>query len=231
MKTNNYKDFTAFVFSLFISLIAHTQDTLHFIQNPSFEDQPSRGGYYNNAVSYPVNPIEDWFDCGKLFFPNETSPDIHGKTTKYWNIKQNPSHGETFLSLTLRDNYTWESLSQELLQDVEQGKCYSFTLDLCRSDSYMSGSRLFKESASFLYVVPAVLMVWAGDELCVQDELLYKTTPIKNKDWQSYEIKFSPKKSYKYISIEAYYEDVSKIENGHILIDNISPFIVTECKD
>ena len=95
----------------------------------------------------------------------------------------------------------------------------------------MSGSRLHKTTTGFLYRTPAILMVWAGDGFCAQDELLFESKPIQNTEWETFEITFSPQKSYRYISIEAYYNDVTKIENGHILIDNISPFIVSECKD
>lgn len=201
------------------------------LRNPSFEDTPRRGGWYNSAFESQKNNIKGWFDCGILNFKDETAPDIH--PSNFWSNTKQPSHGDTYLGLVTRDNDTYESVSQELRSPMKAGQCYSFSVDLSKSERYLSRSRLKEEDdREYNYTTPIVFRVWGGYGHCGTVELLAESAPVKNSPWKTYQFKLSPKSNYKYITFEAYYKvPVILPYNGHILVDNCSDIIQINCDD
>lgn len=220
-----------YLFILILSSFnSFSQDTLVLIANPSFEEEPRKGSYYDNTLSAKRNKIKGWYDCGVLKFPNETAPDIHGGNSKLWSNQHQPSEGNSYIGLVVRDNFTWESVSQELDKYLKSGFCYRFTIDISMSNSYLSGSRLYKDDKpTYSYNNPSVLSIWAGDGYCERKELLFETIPIDHEDWRTYEIIFQPITNMKHITFEAYYIDEDNPQNGNILLDNISPIVMTRC--
>jgi len=79
-------------------------DTIR-LRNSSFEDTPKRGGE-------ALEGIAGWFDCGRINFPAETPPDIH--PNGYWENNLPASDKKTYLGMVVRDNATYESVSQRL---------------------------------------------------------------------------------------------------------------------
>jgi outer membrane protein OmpA-like peptidoglycan-associated protein len=201
------------------------------LRNPSFEDEPRQGGYYNTAISSQRNNIKMWFDCGILHFEEETAPDIH--PSDFWENRKQPSDGETYLGLVTRDNDSYESVSQKLMSPLKEGQCYSFSVDLAKSEKYVSGSRLNRnDDREYNYTTPAVFRVWGGYGHCSIIELLAESVPVENSPWKTYNFKLSPKSNYGYITFEAYYEvPVLFPYNGHILVDNCSDMIQINCED
>jgi len=223
--------------SLFIVLISFCAmgmsaqfDTIS-LRNPSFEDSPRKGGYYTNAMEAQRNNIKGWFDCGIYNFEMETAPDIH--PSDYWSNTKQPSHGRTYLGMVTRDNDTWESVSQELPTPMKAGQCYSFSVELSKSERYISGSRLNAEDKpKYNYTTPSVFRLWGGYGYCGTAELLAESVPVKNSEWKTYTFKLSPKANYKYITFEAFYKVPVVIPyNGHILVDNCSKLIEINCED
>jgi len=205
-------------------------DTIR-LSNPSFEDNPRKGGYYNNPFQAQQNNIKGWYDCGIIHFSEETAPDIH--PSDYWENRKQPSHGDTYLGMVTRDNDTWESVSQELPVPLQGGKCYSFSIELSKSRQYISGSRLNAEDKpKYNYTTPAVLRMWGGFGYCGTNELLAESIPVDNSEWKTYSFKLSPEANYKYITFEAFYKVPVVIPyNGHILVDNCSDLIEINCED
>lgn len=201
------------------------------LRNPSFEDSPRKGGYYQNAIEAQRNNIKGWYDCGIINFALETAPDIH--PSDYWSNTKQPSHGRTYLGMVTRDNDTWESVSQELPSPLKAGKCYSFSIELSKSERYISGSRLNAENKlKYNYTTPSVFRLWGGYGYCGTAELLAESVPVKNSEWKTYTFKLSPKANYKYITFEAFYKvPVVFPYNGHILVDNCSKIIEINCED
>ena len=214
-------------------LMLNGQDVEISINNPSFEDIPHKG--------QPGSYIRGWYDCGLVLFKQETPPDIHpmiGPDLKpritenltiridtvmrgMWDVTTKPSEGNTYLGMVVRDNDSWESLSQRLKIPIEEGKCYSFNIDLARSDYYVSGSRLTNEEEN--YTEPAVLRIWGGSAVCGKQELLGESITVSNKDWRTYEFEFRPERSVTYFTIEAFYKVPTLFPyNGHLLLDNAS---------
>ena len=209
------------------------QDVEISINNPSFEDIPHKG--------QPGSYIRGWYDCGLLQFKGETPPDIHPLLERrikrsltfqnrihvdtvergIWEVMSKPSEGNTFLGMVVRDNDTWESLSQRLKVPIEEGKCYSFSIDLARSDFYVSGSRLTEAIEN--YTQPSVLRIWGGTAVCGKQELLGESVTVENNQWRTYEFEFRPDRSVNFFTLEAFYKVPNLFAyNGHLLLDNAS---------
>lgn len=187
------------------------------LKNPSFEE-PSLAGIVGGKGP------QGWQDCGK---PGESAPDIQ---PGFFGVTKAAKHGYTYLGMVVRDNDTWEAISQRLSRPLEVNKRYEMTLDLCNSDEYISQSRLTAQAVN--YSVPVKLRFYGGNDDCTRQELLYETPTIMNKDWLTFRITLQPKKAkYNYLLMEAYYQtDVIFPYNGNILIDNLSPIQIIGSK-
>jgi outer membrane protein OmpA-like peptidoglycan-associated protein len=181
--------------------------------NPSFEDVPQAG-----------HTPKGWIDCGS---PTETPPDVQPSV---FQVGQPPQHGQTYLGLVVRDNDTWEAVTQSLSSPLLQGQTYKFSLNLCRSTLYVSKSRLTDKNVN--YATPIIVRIWGEDIPCAntvktaKKEILAETDPVELDDWKIYRFQFQPKQTYHYIRIEAFYKIPTIFPyNGNILIDNASDIV------
>lgn len=192
---------------------AQNEAPIPFI-NPSFEDVPKPGKTPNG-----------WYNCG---WPEtqETPPDIQPGT---FQVAVPPSDGNTYMGLVVRDNETYESVGQRLSRPILQNECYEFSLELCRSELYVSQSKATGQEAN--YVTPAKLRVWGGNGYCDRAELLYETPLVTNFRWITYSVRMHPiKGNYAYIILEAYYKTPILFPyNGHILVDKATPIKHIPC--
>lgn len=191
--------------------------------SPSFEGRPSRGS--NDSFSrLPLG----WRDCGVFNFPGETPPDIH--PNNYWKNNIPPKDGNTYLGMVVRDNETWESVTQRMPSILEEGTCYDFTVDLVRSNDYWSPIRTESGQKEHNYKTPAVLRIWGGTGFCDKQQLLGESAAVDHSEWKSYKFSIKPKSNLRYITLEAFYKTPTlEPYNGHILVDNISSFIAYDC--
>ena len=182
------------------------------LDNPSFEDFPQAG-----------HCPQGWSDCG---FAGETPPDVQPSGS--FSVNKPAAHGSTYLGMVVRDNNTWERVSQRLKSPLLKGVTYTFSIFLCRSELYMSVSHLTNRDAN--YITPATLRIWAGNDYCTEEELLAETAPIAVGTWQKFDFKFTPKTAHSHIVFEAFYKVPTLFPyNGNILLDNASD-IVPEIK-
>lgn len=210
------------LFILLCCIYSIAQNVEIELNNPSFEDLPHKGGGVFDIG------IKGWYDCGNLTFVNESPPDIH--PINAWSVVKAPSEGRSYLGMVVRDNDTWESLSQRLNNPIEGGKCYSFNIDLARSKYYVSGSKVTNEIEN--YTKPAVLRIWGGTSVCGKQELLGESVTVSNEDWRTYEFEFRPTKTVTYFTIEVFYKVPTLIPyNGHLLIDNASSIKQIPCDE
>jgi len=199
-----------------------TSDTI-YLMNPSFEDIPHGGGLFQYDTG-----ITGWFDCGMIHFKAESPPDIQPTPDNTWGVSIEAAHGCTYLGLVVRDNDTWESVSQKLQYPLEATECYSFSVQLAQSEQYISATRLTGELAN--YNSPTRIQIWGGDDPCQFQELLAESTAESVFDWQSLEFVLSPSESTKTLSIRAFTEDATSLpSNGHILVDDLSPIVKISC--
>ncbi len=199
------------VFAIPVSLLGQKELTISFV-NPSFEGIPKAGETPNG-----------WYDCGKS---EETPPDIQPGA---FAVTKPPSQGNTYLGLVVRDNETNEGVGQRLSKPLEKDQCYEFTMDICRSELYLSTSKLTGQEAN--YATPAKIRIYGGNGYCSKAELLYETAVVTNTRWLSHTFRLHPKSgNYSYILIEAYYKTpVLFPYNGNILLDNASPIKQIVC--
>jgi len=202
-----------------------SQDTI-YLKNPSFEDVPHAGGQFTAA-------IKDWQDCGSINFPGQTPPDIHPAPNHVWEVTKQAHDGKTYLGMVTRYSDTYESISQALSKPVEAGKCYTLSGYLALSGAYKSPTqRSYPSTTLEDFSHPVELLVWGGKDYCKRDQLLVHSGSVSNQDWKLFTLEFSPKETYQYITIGAFFEyGYTKPYNGHILVDGLSPIIETGCKN
>lgn len=193
-------------------------DTIR-LRNSSFEDTPKRGGE-------ALEGIAGWFDCGRINFPAETPPDIH--PNGYWENNLPASDKKTYLGMVVRDNATYESVSQRLDTFLEAGKCYRFTIHLAKAARYISRTRTTGEEAN--YVTPIVLRIWGGSGYCNERELLAESAPVNNTSWQINTFEIRPKNNIRSITLSAYYKTPTLLPyNGNLLVDGASDIVRIAC--
>ena len=207
--------FIFFLATIFFNSALHSQDEEPILlSNPSFEDMPR-----------PGKPPRNWFDCG---FPGETPPDVQPDPT--FSVSKPPQDGYAYLGMVVRDNDTWESVSQRLSQPLEKGKCYEFSIFLAQSELYISVSRTSEAEAN--YTTPAKLRIYGGFGHCDKQYMLAETRLINNKNWLEFKFKFEPIDDYTYLILEAFYKTPTLFPyNGNILVDNASPITLIPCDE
>ncbi|HUR31362.1 MAG TPA: OmpA family protein [Saprospiraceae bacterium] len=198
----------------------HAQEVIT-LQNPSFEDLPRKG-----APGMPS--IRGWHDCGLTSFPAESPPDIHPVPAYAWEVSKVAYDGQTFLGMVVRYNDTYESLSQALSSPIQAGICYNFSAFIAKSELYKSATTRSDSIENFDR--PAVFQIWGGNSFCQKSELLGESPAVTNVEWKQYKFLFQPRKSYKYITIEAFYKTpILDAYNGHVLVDKLSDIVPVEC--
>lgn len=188
--------------------LASAQDTLR-LENPSFEDEFPTSGQVPKG----------WVNRGS---PGESPPDIQpGEFNVFWPAEQ----GQTYVSMVVRDNNTWEGLGQKLPGLLKKGLAYSFSVSLARSASFYSRSRTTNDPSPF--GMSCVLQIWGANTASGKRELLAVTQPIAHNQWQRYSFELAPQENdYDELQLQAYFkENVVKAYNGNLLIDNCSLII------
>ena len=208
-----------------VSMVAQSSPDTIVLGNPSFEDMPRAGG----KGGYNI-PIRGWEDCGRMQFPSESPPDIHPHPDA-WQVTKPPHDGDTYLGMVVRDDETYESVSQACSGVLKAGLCYAFSVWLCRSDSYFS-PRNPEDATEYPFTQPTVLRIYGGKSLCHAGELLAESEPITSRDWKQYAFKLEPVMDHRYITLQAFYKTpVLAPYNGHVLVDNLSPIIRMSCSE
>lgn len=202
---------------LFFAASAKAQEPREVIQlfNPSFED-----------FARCCQPPTGWRDCG---FQGETPPDV--QPAGGFSVNRPAQDGRTYMGMVTRDNDTWESVEQRLEYPLEKNSCYSFSIHLCRSDVYVSGTSTNRNQLES-FTNPIKLRIWGGTGSCTKRELLGESELIRNIEWKKFDFKFEPNSTITYIILEAFYKTPTLLPyNGNILIDNASDIVLIPCKE
>ncbi len=213
------------VFFLLLSALGVFAQNIELV-NPSFEGTPFMGGLRDF-------PLRGWLDCG---FEGETAPDVQpGEFDPIFSVTQKAFSGKTYLGMVTRDNETWEKVSQRLSSPLEGGKCYEFSIYLCRSPVYISMSasaRAKGEEVEVNYTTPIKLRIWGGVGPCARTELLAESILVKNTRWLRFDFTFHPNHTLSYITLEAFYNTpVIFPYNGNILVDSASAIVEVPCDE
>lgn len=182
------------------------------LANPSFEDMPRHS-----------KPPRGWYDCG---FERESPPDVQPNST--FSVTKAAQDGDTYLGMVVRDNDTWEAVSQRLSRPLQKGKCYSFSLHLARSELYLSTSRVTDQTAN--YTTPAKIRIYGGFNYCDKQFLLAESSLVINTRWLEYNFKFEPIDNYSFLILEVFYKTPTLFPyNGNVLVDNASDIRPIPC--
>jgi outer membrane protein OmpA-like peptidoglycan-associated protein len=202
-----------------LSLFAQSE-TIQLV-NPSFEGIPADGTVGGALPS-------GWRDCG---FPGETAPDVHPQIGGgAFQVDKEPFDGKTYIGMVVRENDTWEMISQRLSAPLKKGQCYEFSMYLCRSELYVSPSRVSAEKVN--YTTPVKLRIWGGAGYCDRSELLAESPLIVNTRWLPYDFRFEPKQNYTYLVFEVFYKTPTPFPyNGNILLDQASAIRQIPCQE
>jgi hypothetical protein len=206
---------------IIFAIITHAQsgDIIKLV-NPSFEGIPT-------CCQSPMG----WTDCG---FKGETPPDIQPaldqQNNAIFNVITAPYEGDTYMGMVVRENDTYESVSQKLSMPLQKGKCYSFSVMLCRSDTYLSATKNGRPSDLKQFTSPIVLKIWGGDAFCNFKELLATSSLVENTDWERYDFEFIAKSQLEYFGLEAFYKTPALFPyNGNVLLDDASDILEIDC--
>lgn len=163
-----------------------------YLSNPSFEGTPQ-----------PHVPPTGWAICTFGYSTPDTQPGNFG-------VYVPASHGNTYLGMTARDDYTWEDVHSVLITPLSVDSCYLFQIDLA-----------FQEIVNGLTMLPITLKIYGHNTTCDKTDLLWQSSAISNEEWETSEFVISPEDNdITDIVLEAYYSG-STIYWGYILIDNI----------
>lgn len=215
----------ALLLLLFMGYLVGAQDVR--LHNPSFEDRPKQG--IIDRYSGKRTSIKGWFDCGSIFFPRATPPDIHGGGTGFWESEMSAVQGKTYMTMVVREDDSFESVSQKLIGTLKAGQCYKFSIQLVRSNTYLSATQSSVNTMKN-FTQPAVLRLYGGNSTCDNQELLAESAPVENSKWKKYEFKINPAANYDHITLEAYFVVPTAFGyNGHICLDDASMFTEIDC--
>ncbi|PPK88207.1 OmpA family protein [Neolewinella xylanilytica] len=199
---------------LLCTTLSAQDDVAIYLTNPSFEDIP--------RVS---EPPRGWTDCG---FPGESAVDVQPEPHREFDVFKTAFHQNTYLGMVVRDNDTYERVSQQMSNPMVAGQCYELRVHLAKSDVYRSQSRL--TDAQVNYDTPAKLQIRGGFGNCDLGAIIGKSPLIDNVDWQEYTFKLEPEEDYTHIVLEAYYNTPILFPyNGNVLVDNIQPLTPVAC--
>lgn len=199
---------------LLAGVVLYAQQGTIVLRNASFEGQPR----------HSQTPSE-WIDCG---FPGETAPDI--QPSGHFEVTRFPYDGDTYLGMVVRDNETWERVSQHLSKPMVLGNCYEFSIYLAKSPTYISQSRVTDQDVNYIQNVK--LRIYGGFSPCHRQQLLAESELVKNYDWKRFTFIFAPEDNYTFITFEAYYQTPETSPyNGNILLDNASAIFPITCKE
>ncbi len=212
---------TACFLALLLPAQAQEEGIPILLRNASFEAPPAEGGR-NTRFN-----LEGWTDCGSL---GQTPPDVHPvRNGGQFGVTQQPADGNSYLGLVVRQDSTWESVSQRLESPLRKDVCYEFSLRLCRSDRYRSAS-VADSSLEVEYTTPAKLRIWGGSGICNRQELLAESALVTSYRWLEYNFRLEPGQNYAYIVLEAYYNTLTPFfYNGNLLLDDASAIIPVPC--
>lgn len=180
------------------------------LSNASFEDTPGHS-----------RAPHDWASCG---FRGESPPDVQPVMT--FSVTLPAYDGKTYLGMVVRDNNTWEGVSQALSAPLEVGLCYRLDLAVARSELYLSQSRVTLMSMN--YNQPTLLRVWGGEKFCDPLELLGVIGPVSKPDWEEYSLLLQPQKRCSYLFFEAVFVG-AKAYCGNLLLDALSDIVPIDC--
>jgi gliding motility-associated-like protein len=128
----------------------------------------------------------------------------------FWDTYLVPHNGNSYIGLVARTNQTSEGFFQNLISPLSPDLCYSFSIHLAKAPFYE------------FHPNPGTLEIWAGNNGCDRQQLLWASPEVTHGEWRAYEITFMPLEAWTTISF------LIKGYASNILIDDIQHETTTE---
>lgn len=164
-----------------------------------------------NNPSFEDAPQQSASPIGWQSFTPGSTPDIQ---PGIWGVQVQPQEGHTYVGLVTREDGTAEDIGQTIREDLSSGICYEFSLFLAHAPKYAG------------YNHPIRLRAWGGSKRGSKEQLLASSPLIDHSEWRSYKLQFTPTRTVRYITLEAWYGPGALFKyKGNILLDNCSPLM------
>ena len=170
--------------------------------------------------------LPGWATCGG--FPDATPADVH--PANIFEVTKQPIEGNSYLGMVVRDDNTWECISTRIRDPINVRHCYSFSIYLARSATYLSPTKKYPDKR-VSFTIPIKLRIWGGNRKTKEKYLLAQSKPVSHLYWKKYEFTLRPKRIFDLLILEAMYADGVTPYNGHILVDNASALVRVDCSD
>ncbi len=174
--------------------------TGQYLVNPSFEGTPQ-----------PNIPPPGWQICNT----STSTPDVQPGN---FGVYLPPSHGNTYLGMTARLDFTWEDVHTSLITPLSTDSCYNFKIDFA-----------YQQDVAGYNMMPIILRVYGYNTVCDKNHLLFISPAVSNTDWQTFEFMIHPDEvDITDLVLEVYYAQLPSYW-GYMLMDNIrintTPFV------
>ncbi|MCD4683708.1 MAG: hypothetical protein K8R86_10535, partial [Bacteroidales bacterium] len=181
-----------YILIIFLLALFHHVAIGQYLPNPSFEGTPQ-----------PDIPPPGWAICTPVLSTPDVQPGNFG-------VYLPPSHGNTYLGMTARDDFTWEDVHSSLITPLSLDSCYIFQIDFA-----------YQHNVAGYNMQPIVLNIYGYNTECDKNNLLWQSPAISNEDWVTYEFMIHPDEvDITDLVLEVYYNTLPAYW-GYILMDNI----------
>ena len=194
------------------------------LKNPSFEERIIN----NRTENITKLNLKGWINLGDN---RHTPPTHHSKNDNIFNIRKSPTNGNFFIELVTRFDTTWEGISQILSTPMKANKQYEFSLDICTSKNMKSPFPPIKNQNKPIMLSfnkGAILRIQGTNSTTGENQILSKSSIIRNTKWQTHYFLLKPEADYDMIIIEAFFDESrngNPYVNANILIDNCQSLI------
>ena len=212
------------------SASAQKQKDFQFLKDPSFEIL--NGSYVDGENPSRGLRHKYWFDCGFKTFPRESQSGIRTNQATAFSKGYPPSDGKLYIELVARENGSYESVTQKMMNRIKAESCYEFEIDIRHDEYFVSRVRKIDNTSEpklVSFVKPICLSVGMSKNSCNVDQEVFVSKPILNAEWQRQKVIFKADGNYKYIVLRAKHVEGYDLYNGNLLIDNMSELSEVEC--
>ncbi len=204
------------------------------LPNGSFENhQPNEWnwmGTSNSTGKAEIGIPENWSSCGE----ERAVYILDGERSRYHKRSLLAASGAYYVGLAINEEGVAGQISIQLSDPLEVNQDYGLSFHTAFAEKYRHwyfASEYEKDTYNYKKYLhfknkPVKLRIWASNDGCEQEELVYQSGLINHVKWQETTIEFNVETNYLFLIFESVFpEGTTRAYNGNILIDDISDVI------
>jgi hypothetical protein len=202
-----------------------------YLPNSSFENHEINEwnwmGTSNGTGKSEIGIPENWSSCGE-----ETCVYIlDGVRSKYHKRSLMAEDGKFYVGLAINEESVAGQISIKLSGELEVNQDYRISFFTAFAEKYRHwyfASVYEKDTYNYKRYLhfknkPVKLKIWASNDGCEEEELVYQSGLINHETWKETSIDFNVRSNYEYLIFEAVFpKGTTKPYNGNVLLDGIS---------